>query len=875
MELKKYQKNVINDLARYVELLRQTRDMNEAYRQFWEERGVELGRQGKMPEYQNIIAGVPDVCLKVPTGGGKTFIACCALKTIFDSLPQKRMKAVAWLVPSDAILGQTLTALRDPSHPYRMRLDTDFRGRVEIYTKEELLNGQNLNLPSLMEQLTIMVFSYDSFRGRKEALRARRENSALAAVARALGGSGSPVEDADETSLLQTVNKLQPVVVVDESHHARSTLSKEMLQNFNPSFVLDLTATPTKESNIISYVGAYQLKNEDMVKLPVVVFKRGSQQEVVTDAIDLRNNLERHAAAAERNGGGYIRPIVLFQAQPRTAEESETFEKLRAKLKDAGIPDEEIAIKTAEIDELKDVKLDSRECRIRYIITVNALKEGWDCPFAYILASVANRNSAIDVEQILGRTLRMPYARRSMDNVLNMSYVLINSADFAAALDGIVKGLNAVGFSSADYRVAAGCEVSDEWSGEEAPSRCASPQAEQSSLFNEETDEEETFDGAAVGEELKARESSKNEAKSEEMLNAAKRQDAEYRNAAERIDGRAEEEIAPEVKESMNFFSVNPEFREEINTLRIPQFFTKERESLFVHEDGVLLNEERLSYGFTLRDKPYDLDLANAEKDFAVIDVEKPESTPKVVTANSDDELYIKEVFSKYPPKEKIAACKRMIHDRLNKINSVDSSELRNYIDRIVDGMSRDELSVLEKYPVQCAQKIKDYVDMLLDKHREKTFRSWLETGKIRCVPSFSLPPSISPASSTGAFGKSLYQAEESVNGFEAKMVMMLAGLDNIKWWHRNISRRGFFINGYMNHYPDFIIMTVRGNLVLVETKGDYLDNEESRKKLALGRTWQSECGIKYRYYMVFEQKDVQLNGAIKFTDFRHIIKEL
>lgn len=222
MELKNYQKTVINDLVRYIELLRQTEDMNEAYSAFWRERGVELGRPGKMPEYQNIIAGVPDVCLKVPTGGGKTFIACCALKTIFDGLPSKRIKAVAWLVPSDAILEQTLKALRDPSHPYRMRLDADFRGRVEIYTKEELLNGQNLNIAALFEQLTVMVFSYDSFRGRKEALRARRENSGLAAVARALGDSGSPVEDADETSLLQTVNRLEPVVVVDESHHARS-----------------------------------------------------------------------------------------------------------------------------------------------------------------------------------------------------------------------------------------------------------------------------------------------------------------------------------------------------------------------------------------------------------------------------------------------------------------------------------------------------------------------------------------------------------------------------------------------------------------------------------------------------------------------------
>lgn len=869
MELKNYQRKVINDLARYLELLAQKMDMSEAYRSFWEERGVCVGASGKMPAYQNIIAGAPDVCLKVPTGGGKTFMACCALKTIFDALPQKSIKAVAWLVPSDAILEQTLKALRNPSHPYRMRLNSDFRGRVEVYSKEELLSGRNFNITALMEQLTVMVFSYDSFRGRKEALRARRENSALAALSRALGEADSPVEDADETSLLQIINQLRPVVVVDESHHARSTLSKEMLANFNPSFVLDLTATPAKESNIISCVGAYHLKRENMVKLPVVVFKRKSQDEVVADAIALRKSLEARAQAEEKAGGEYIRPIVLFQAQPRTGEESATFEKLREKLKDAGIPDNEIAIKTADIDELKDTALDSRECKIRYIITVNALKEGWDCPFAYILASVANKNSAIDVEQILGRILRMPHARRNANEELNLSYVLINSADFAAALNGIVKGLNAVGFSHLDCRAAETQEDQEE----KPPSRVSSPQAE---LFNDkEKSEDGPLDGKSAAEELKARdENSQDESAAEKMLNEARKQDEEYENLSMRADD-GREQIAPEVRDKMSFFRVNPEFEEEIKNLLIPQFFRKVRESLFVHEDGVLLNKEHLTAEFTLRDKPYELNLANSEKDFVLIDVDKPESTPKVMAAQREDELYIKELISKYPPKLRATACKRIIHDKLDKINSVGSSELRGYTDRIVDGMTRDELAVLEKYPTLCANKIKEYVDKLLDEHREQTFRAWLETGKIHCVPSFRLPLEISPANSTSAFGKSLYQAEENVNGFEANMVMLLASLDNIKWWHRNIVRKGFFINGFINHYPDFIVMTKSGILVMIETKGDYLENDDSKKKLALGRAWQNAAGSGYRYYMVFESKDPKLDGAISFGKFEELLAEL
>ena len=42
-----------------------------------------------------------------PTGGGKTFMACSAVKRIFDHLPADKPKVVVWLVPSDSILTQT------------------------------------------------------------------------------------------------------------------------------------------------------------------------------------------------------------------------------------------------------------------------------------------------------------------------------------------------------------------------------------------------------------------------------------------------------------------------------------------------------------------------------------------------------------------------------------------------------------------------------------------------------------------------------------------------------------------------------------------------------------------------------------------------
>ena len=179
MELKSYQKKVIADLTRYLELLNETRSDAAAFRLFWQEKSAPT-----LGLYQNVIPGVPNLCFKVPTGGGKTFIACNAVRPIFDALPATKTKAVVWLVPSDAILTQTAKALKDTSHPYRQKIDVDFGGRVEVYTKQELLNGQNFNPTAVTEQLSVMVLSYDSFRGRgKEVLKAYQENSNLAEAA--------------------------------------------------------------------------------------------------------------------------------------------------------------------------------------------------------------------------------------------------------------------------------------------------------------------------------------------------------------------------------------------------------------------------------------------------------------------------------------------------------------------------------------------------------------------------------------------------------------------------------------------------------------------------------------------------------------------
>lgn len=904
MELKNYQKQVIADLERYMELLGQTQNIAESYKQLWEEKGVEIGT-GAMPAYQNIIPAVPVLALKIPTGGGKTFLAACAIKSIFEKLPDSKAKVVVWLVPSDAILEQTVGSLKDPSHPYRQRINADFGGRVEVYTKQELLSGQNFNIASIAEQLSIMVLSYDSFRGKKDALKARQENSSLAPMAEALGKPEYPVENADETALIQIINQLTPVVIVDESHHARSQLSKKTLADFNPSFVLDLSATPTKESNLLSVVGAVQLKKENMVKLPVIVYNRDEQDEVISDAIDLRNKLEEYAKANQATDGNYIRPIVLFQAEPKIKDDATTYEKLRKRLADSGIPEDQIAIKTAQVNELKNIDLKSSECQIRYIITVNALKEGWDCSYAYILASLANKTSSIDVEQILGRILRQPNSRKNSISALNTSYVLTSSRDFQQVINSVVTGLNGAGFTDRDYRVAGvdqssfhrpeqihANDIVDE---NEVRSNSEEPQLAKGSETTSTAASETAYPDALESKDVeihsedevipwKKTEKTNGIAESwtsaDKMIDLAQAEsDAFEKNLHEHADDPQSNE-SEEIIEKKKLFYVNKAFEKQVEALRIPEFYVNKPslpmfQMIGDEEHFVKLQQENLDEKFTLKGKPAEIDFSAANDQAAEIDISDESNRPKVFKMSENEQLYFQKIFSKKSPQEKVDYSKKQIHKILNKMDGVSSEELKVYIDRVVEDMDRETLSALVQAPQAFANKFKDYIKGLLIEHRKKQFDEWLDENKIECKPTYKLPKTISPLNSIDSLGKSLYEGEESVNGQEARFAMELTGMPNISWWHRNIARKEFCLNGYLNHYPDFIICTQKGNIILAETKGDDRNNEDSSLKLELGRDWESLTGPSFRYFMVFDKLDTKMKGAMTFAKFFSVLKSL
>lgn len=885
MELKNYQIQVIRDLERFLELLIEKQSISSAYSTLWNEKGVNVGIDG-MPPYNSELAGVPQVCFKVPTGGGKTFLAANSIKPIFDSMPHIHPKAVVWLVPSDAILTQTYRTLTDKNHDYRKKIDVDFGNKVEIYSKQQLLNGQNFNPTSVSDNLSVFVLSYDSFRtSKKDGRKAYQENGSLLPFVRFKQDSDSLLEDTDETALIQVIRKLNPVVIVDESHHATSKLSKEMLQNFNPSFVLDLTATPKNGSNIISFVDARQLKAENMVKLPVIVYNRKSQEDVFVSAISLRRKLENEAVEEQKNGGRYIRPIVLFQAQPRTNDDSTTYDKIKHTLIDMGIPESEIAIKTADRDELKNIDLSSHDCSIRYIITVNALKEGWDCPFAYILATVANRTSSIDVEQILGRILRLPNTRKNEREVLNLSYVITSSNAFYATLDKVVAGLNAAGFTSKDYRIDDYVEQDTEFPVEQASNIQTELKLDTDVTddTNNVSDEIDSLNVDFVREQISPFVNNENkelQSQSEvndavtDMLDHAKTQNELYWKDFEETEEYVP--VPPEIGNKMKHYKVNQLYASEAGQIEIPQFMIETGRSLFSEHEHQVLTKENLYAGFSLLDKDTVIDFDSIDSEIARIDIDDSDAMPKAWKLQGFDSQNVKQWFDEQPSDRKMRLCKDMIIKKLSKNNAINDRDLEVYVDRIIQNLTEDQLTDMEQTPGIYVLKINKKVNSLLNEYAKKMFYEWVEQDKISCQPSYKLPKEISPTETIASIPKSLYNEEEKFDTeYERKVVMELSSLNNIKWWHRNMARKGFAINGAVNAYPDLMVRTESGKLLLIETKGDQLENSESREKAETGAKWAEMAGRMYKYYMVFETKNPGYNGAYSYEEFMRIVKEL
>ena len=424
-------------------------------------------------------ADMPYFCLRVPTGGGKTWLAAKSVALVNTHLLRSEHCVVLWLVPSKPIREQTIKALKDRNHPYHIALRE--AGPITVMDLEE---AKSVTRATLDTSTTVIVATRQAFQVEEEECRKVYQSSGalmhhfdnLSPDQRdALLCDGEGGERTVPYSLANVLRLRRPFVVVDEAHNSRTELAFDMLARFRPSGVMELTATPDMErtpSNVLHSVSAAELKAEEMIKLPVVLETEPNWQQCLADAIGRREALQQLADEERRGGAAYLRPLVLIQSEPRRAGvETLDFERVRNELiTNHGIPPDEIVVATGEEKGLEQIDVDFRlgiadpACPVKFVITQKALAEGWDCPFAYILVSMASLSSATAVEQLLGRVLRQPGASHRQAKALNQSYAFVVSRNFAetagALRDRLVAGAGFERREVADFVTAARAEQS-------------------------------------------------------------------------------------------------------------------------------------------------------------------------------------------------------------------------------------------------------------------------------------------------------------------------------------------------------------------------------------------------------------------------------
>ena len=391
-------------------------------------------------------ADMPYFCMRVPTGGGKTWLAAKSVAFVNTHLLRCEHSVILWLVPSKPIREQTLRALRNRLHPYHTALRE--AGPITVMDLEE---AKSVTRATMDTSTTIIVATRQAFQVEDEECRKVYQSSGalmhhfdnLSPTQRdELLSESEGVNRTTPYSLANVLRLRRPFVIVDEAHNSRTELAFDMLARFRPSGVMELTATPDLErtpSNVLHSVSAAELKAEEMIKLPVVLEAESNWQQCLADAIGRRDALHKLADDEGRTGADYLRPLVLIQSEPRRKDvDTLDFERVRNELAtNHGIPASEITVATGEekgleqIDANYKLGISDPACPVKFIITQRALAEGWDCPFAYILVSMASLSSATAVEQLLGRVLRQPGASHRQAKALNQSYAFVVSRNFA------------------------------------------------------------------------------------------------------------------------------------------------------------------------------------------------------------------------------------------------------------------------------------------------------------------------------------------------------------------------------------------------------------------------------------------------------------
>ena len=862
MQLKNYQIQTLNVLQKFFEQCR-IAGPQAAFTNITSdfEIATRLGALKSDYVVWDSIKNTPRVCIKIPTGGGKTIVGAHAIKIVADTWCETENPFVLWVVPSDSIRRQTSEALKNPRHPYRKVLDEQFNGKVRVFDLDEKFNIR----PADVENgACIVVTTIQAFRQSKtEKYNVYAHNEELephftkiiATPSMDLDDKGQP-----KFSFANLINHLHPIMIVDEAHNEISALTQDTFGRLNPAAIVEMTATPQTNNNTLYNVRAAELKEEEMIKLPIELREHEDWEQAITEAIAKRKELE-DAAANEKD---YVRPIILFQAQDKNGEHN--VDSLNNYLTDVmNIPKEEIAIVTGEQKELDGIDVFSKDCKVKYIITVEALKEGWDCSFAYVLCSLANVRSNTAVIQLLGRVMRMPYAKNRKISALNKAYAYVMKDGFAGqAAEELVQALQKRGFDS-----------------NEAQSAIQQKPVEIPGLFGRpeqnKIDLDKPLDGLFVPQTIKL----ENNNKTIVFTDETKQEDVELlcqnMTATKANEVRTKFYNFQHEEKEQSFAAQNKEFK--VPTVCIQ----------FAEQDSFVLAEP---------------DIIFEQSDWNIEEYAKPVLTPAEFSIEQQGTGYVIDIDGN---KLAFTASNEQLTMDSIEVESWTAANLIHWLDlrlhqddipqpimvewlrKLVEYLQNERrLPMAELMMAKYAllNKIKAKIDVARQKARKDNFNQYM----------FGRPERVKLDFDFGVeFKDHIYDGLPTYHGNykfqkhflgstkvpvmdteeEIECAKAIDSLPNVAYWVRNVARHpnSFRLPTSSDYfYPDFVALMNDGRILVVEYKGGHLlSSDDTKEKENIGQLWQKQSDGKG----VFVMASKNAGGLNVSEQIRHALGEL
>ena len=813
---------------------------------------------------------MPYVCLRLPTGGGKTILGAHAVHIARDSWIDRDYPLVLWLVPTNTIRMQTAQALKDTSHPYRQVLDDKFNGRVRVFDIVDFthITPRDLHDHCCLVVGTIQTLRVKSTHGRKvyahnEELERHFENlSTTGPGLERLEGGGV------KFSFANLLHLHRPLLMVDEAHNAVTGLSREMQARLNPCAIVEFTATPKSKSNILYSVTAQELKNEEMIKLPIVLSENDTWQNAVSGAVAKRAEL----AGYSLNDGNqeYLRPIVLFQAQNRNQEVN--VESLKRHLVEVErVPEDKIAVATGDQRQLDGIDLFDPDCRIEYVITVEALKEGWDCSFAYVFCSVARIQSSPNVEQLFGRVLRMPYAKRRQSAELNKAYAYVSEPSFGDAARALVDKLVQMGFEEEEAQESIQSEIprfgefnrddDDGWKGLFEV---------QQPIFN--------FTFAASKETASA-------------LRAISHEGLTVRQAGEdavevivtggvgavleksliaNVPGSERESVLNAIKEfrKRNLHLLSPAQLGE--NFKVPRLMAEIQSSLELADTDAFMED----HFWSLLDHPailneHEFSIRQTERSFE-IDIDGKQVRHHFL--KEQEQLTLNFIVEGWTAENLAIWLDRQVHEM-----DISQVELLRWLTDLIHHLTYNRnlsITALTRCKFLLARRIREKLNEFRFEERESAYRRYLFEPGARVEVSFNSAFEFKEGMYSG---RPLYKGRWKPNkhilgpdrvpamggtqdGEEVQCAQALDSLPAVKYWVRNVSRHpdSFWLpTSTDKFYPDFVAQLNDGRFFVVEYKGEHIaEGPDTWEKRTVGELWERHSNGSGLFLVVEKQRN-------------------